>query len=214
MKRFFRRFLLLFSAGVLIICGLSSIFAMKTQSDIASKVIRIHVIANSDSDADQALKLDVRDGILESAESLTDGCTDREEALRILSENSELLEERAASVIADMGYSYDCELSLSEEYYPTREYDGLRLPAGRYLSLKLTIGRGEGKNFWCILFPPVCRSTARADEELEEVGFTPNQIRLLSDDEDVRYVIKFKTVELCSEICEKIGNIFGRRRQK
>lgn len=211
MRQFFRRFLILFTVGVTLICTLCGIWGVRAQSDLSSKVIRIHVIANSDSDADQALKMKVRDRVLDLCETLVSDCTDRDSARRILDERASEINSVAREAIAEAGYSHSVSSSLSCEFYPTREYDDLRLPAGDYLSLRITIGSGEGKNFWCVLFPPICRSSARADEELCEVGFTKSEIRLLTEDEDVHYVIKFKIVEVASSIKERLGSMFRKR---
>lgn len=211
MRRFFRRFLILFTAGVTLICTLCGVWGVRAQSDLSSKVIRIHVIANSDSDADQALKMEARDRVLDLCETLISDCTDRDSAERILDARANEIQSIAKKAIAEAGYSYSVSSSLSCEFYPTREYDSLRLPAGDYLSLRITIGAGEGKNFWCVLFPPICRSSARADEELCEVGFTKSEVRLLTEEEDVHYVIKFKIVEVASSIKERLSSMFKKR---
>lgn len=191
-----------------LICALCSVWAVRAQSELSSKVIRIHVIANSNSDVDQALKMEVRDKVLDLCETLVSDCPDRDSAERALEDNSNEITNVAKAAINDAGLSYSVTSSLSSEFYPTREYDSIRLPAGEYLSLRVVIGEGEGSNFWCVLFPPICKSSARADEELCEVGFTQKEIRLLTEDEDVHYVIKFKIVEIASSIKERVSSIF------
>lgn len=192
-------------------CALFSVWAVRAQSELSSKVIRIHVIANSDSDADQALKMQVRDKVLDLCETLVSDCPDRDSAEQVLEDNANEITNVAKAAVSDAGLSYSVASSLSSEFYPSREYDSIRLPAGEYLSLRVVIGAGEGSNYWCVLFPPICRSSARADEELCEVGFTQKEIRLLTEDEDVHYVIKFKIVEIASSVKERVSSMFKKR---
>lgn len=192
-------------------CALFSVWAVRAQSELSSKVIRIHVIANSDSDADQALKMQVRDKVLDLCETLVSDCPYRDSAEQVLEDNANEITNVAKAAVSDAGLSYSVASSLSSEFYPSREYDSIRLPAGEYLSLRVVIGAGEGSNFWCVLFPPICRSSARADEELCEVGFTQKEIRLLTEDEDVHYVIKFKIVEIASSVKERVSSMFKKR---
>lgn len=210
---FMKRFLLLFSIGCLLICTFAILFPVSALSDgraVRDGVIRLHVLANSDSDEDQALKLNVRDRILEKVADLTDGCTDRDQAEAVVRSQLQTLESVGEQAVREEGYGYPVIVTLTEEYYPTREYEDLRLPAGRYLSLRVIIGEGQGHNWWCVLFPPVCTSSAGADEELAEVGFTPNQVRMLTDDEDVRYVVRFRVVEIFSDLKERVRSLFGK----
>ena len=206
-----KRFLLLFSIGALFLAVLSIFQPMAALADgqsVRDGVIRLHVLANSDSESDQSIKLAVRDRVLDCVEEITNDCTNREEAECAIRDFLPDLQEISRDVIEDQGADYPVRVTLDEEYYPTRSYEGLRLPAGRYLSLRIIIGSGEGHNWWCVLFPPVCTSSASADEELAEVGFTPNQVRMLTDDEDVRYVVRFRIVEVFSDIKERLHTLF------
>lgn len=172
--------------------------------------VRLHVLANSDSEADQALKLKVRDALLgEMDELLTStDAEDADSAAEALEEKLDELRAVAESVIAENGFDYPVELALTEEYYETREYDGFALPAGEYTSLQVKIGRAEGQNWWCVLFPPLCTSVASAEEALAETGFTKRQVRLLTDDENASYKLKFKAVEWIGELTHKIKGLF------
>lgn len=209
-----KRFFLLFSVGTLIICSLSILFpaasALSDGEQIRNSVIRLHVLANSDDPTDQENKLLVRDRLLSAVDGLTDGFTDRTDAESAIREQIPELTELCTSVLREAGSEDSVLITLTEEYYPTREYENLRLPAGRYLSLRVILGAGEGHNWWCVLFPPVCTSSAKADEELAEVGFTPNQVRMLTDEEDVHYVIRFKIVEVVSELKERFRTLFSK----
>ncbi len=206
-----KRFLTLFSIGCLLITAFAILFPASALSDgkaIRDGVIRLHILANSDSPEDQALKLTVRDQILDSVAELTDGCDNRDEAEQKVKAGLDHLEAIGEEIVQAEGYDYPVTVTLTEEYYPTREYEDFRLPAGRYLSLRIIIGEGQGHNWWCVVFPPVCLSSAKADEELAEVGFTPNQVRMLTDDEDVHYVVRFRVVEVFSDLGERIRSLF------
>lgn len=167
---------------------------------IYGEVIRLHVLANSDSEEDQALKLKVRDGILAEAGEMLSGCGDRETALGILSniEGIERLENAAAEVIAREGYSYSVKVTLSEEEYPRRNYESLCFPAGTYTSLRVQIGEAEGQNWWCVLFPQLCLGAATRDnrDAFIEVGFTPEQYKIVTDTDEPEYEVRFKILEV------------------
>ena len=170
------------------------------EAEIYDNVLRLHVLANSDSEADQALKLAVRDAMLGVGSGLFDGVTTRDEAEKILKENLALFEDAAARTIAEAGYSYPVRFELGEEEYPTRTYGSLCFPSGNYLSLRVIIGEGEGQNWWCVLYPPLCMSAASADQREEEafiaVGFTGDQYRVITENATPTYRARFKMLEV------------------
>lgn len=129
---------------------------LQRQDALEQKVIRLHVIANSDSEADQALKLRVRDRVLVLAEDILRQSGDMEEARQRLTEALPRLQQTAAEEIAAQGSRYTVSARLEETEFPTREYDGFALPSGEYLALRVVIGEGAGKNWWCVVFPPLC----------------------------------------------------------
>ena len=174
------------------------------ESEIYDNTLRLHVLANSDSEEDQALKLKVRDAIIKEAESLAGECSDINDAKLIYGQNLSLFKETAEGVVAENGYDYNVTVTLSEEYYPERQYEQFRLPAGNYNSLKVNIGEAEGKNWWCVLFPPLCVEASEAKEEMVQTGFTPNQIRVLTDSETPKYVIRFRILEWAEGIINKL----------
>ena len=165
------------------------------QAALSDRVIRLHVLANSDSEADQALKLRVRDRVLERATELLEQSADRQEAEALLRGNLLELENLAAEEIAAAGYDYPVTAELTDTTFPTREYDGFTLPAGEYLALRIVIGEGAGQNWWCVVFPPLC-TTASADVPASALaaGLTQEDVNLIT--EEPGYVLKFKTVEL------------------
>lgn len=133
---------------------------LQRQDALEQKVIRLHVIANSDSEADQALKLRVRDRVLVLTEDILRQSGDMEEARQRLAEALPRLQQTAAEEIAAQGSRYTVSAGLEETEFPTREYDGFALPSGEYLALRVVIGEGAGKNWWCVVFPPLCTTAA------------------------------------------------------
>ena len=174
---------------------MSGALALQTQDQLADKVVRLHVLANSDSEEDQALKLRVRDRVLERATELLEQSADRQEPEALLRGNLLELENLAAEEIAAAGYDYPVTAELTDTTFPTREYDGFTLPAGEYLALRIVIGEGAGQNWWCVVFPPLC-ATASADVPASALaaGLTQEDVNLIT--EEPGYVLKFKTVEL------------------
>ncbi len=173
------------------------------EADVYDNVLRLHVLANSDSEADQALKLSVRDAILAVGNGLLDGAESREEAATILQKNLPLFEEAACRAIADAGYSYAVRLELGEEEYPTRTYGSVCFPSGEYLSLRVMIGAGEGQNWWCVLYPPLCMSAATAEREEEAfiaVGLMGDQYRVITETDTPTYRVRFKLLEVFESV--------------
>ena len=134
-------------------------WADRTQQELSEKVLRLHVLANSDSAEDQALKLKVRDSVVEKAAEILAGCHDRESAEQRLTEALPELEEAARKRIAAEGESQRVTAELRPTRFPTREYESFTLPAGEYLALRVVIGQGAGHNWWCVVFPPLCAET-------------------------------------------------------
>ena len=170
--------------------------------EIYDKTLRLHIPANSNSKEDQAVKLEVRDAVLKLLEKPLAECENKAEAIAIVQNMTEDITKEANKVLIKNNKDYKAKVSVVEEYYPEKAYDGLDLPAGTYSSLKIELGKAQGENWWCVLFPQVCVGTAKPEEALAEVGFTANQIRLLTDHEDYEYVVKFKLIEI-------IDSIFG-----
>lgn len=167
---------------------------------IYDEVIRLHVLANSDSEEDQALKLKVRDGVIREVEGLIGGISDRDEAFNVLSEEEILarIKDAAQRIIDAEGYGYEVSVTLGEESYPRKNYEALCFPSGSYTSLRVQIGEAEGKNWWCVLFPQLCLgvATERNEEAFVEVGFTPEQYRIVTDTDEPEYEVRFKILEI------------------
>ena len=133
----------------------SGAVALHTQSQLAEKVVRLHVLANSDSEEDQALKLKVRDAVIEYMADQKDLKT-VDETREYLKENKKRLQRIAEGVIAAQGYDYPAAVELGVRYIPQKTYGDITFPAGNYEALNITIGSGQGENWWCVLFPPLC----------------------------------------------------------
>lgn len=177
------------------------------QSALAQQVIRLHVLANSDSAADQALKLEVRDSVLDAAQAyLSPGAT-RDEAEETLRAHLEDLAAAGAQRVAEAGYSYPVTASLEENYwFPTKQYADFALPAGEYTALRVVIGEGGGQNWWCVVFPPLCLGSAsdRSAETALAAGLSEDQVCLMTG-EDEGYVVKFRAIELWENLQRRLS---------
>ena len=166
------------------------------QQQIAEKTVRLHVVANSDSEADQAHKLEVRDAVLEEVNRLTKGCQDAQEARTVIEENLTCIAQAAAAVSP-----YEIRVSLGTERFDTRDYDTFTLPAGKYPALRVNIGAAEGKNWWCVVFPSLC--TAATSDELEDCaqvgGFNDEETDLITGGEE-SYTFRFKALEWLQDL--------------
>ena len=183
----------------------SGAVALHTQSQLAEKVVRLHVLANSDSEEDQALKLKVRDAVLEQATETLRGADSQAEASRRLTDILPELEETARAVITANGYDYGVRAELAETSFPTKEYDGFALPAGDYRALRVTIGAGEGRNWWCVVYPPLCTAAASdLSQTALGAGLTEDDLSLITGDGD-GYVLRFRSLELWERLRQWLG---------
>ncbi len=180
-------------------------WSMQRQDALAQKMIRLHVIANSDSEADQALKLEVRDKVLDFTTTVLQRSADMEDAQVRLREELTRIETIARREIAAQGYDYPVTAQLASAEFPLKEYDGFSLPAGEYMALRLVIGEGEGRNWWCVVYPPLCTAAA-ADmpQTAIQAGLTGDDVSLITE-EDTGYVLKFRSVELWEQLRQWLG---------
>lgn len=195
--------------SLLVTVGVSAAETFRDADAIYDGVVRLHILAASDGEKDQADKLAVRDAILASYSEDLNELTGKDEAKAFLSDRLEAIEALAKEVLISRGGNDRVEVTLTEEYYPTRDYESMRLPAGEYLSLRVILGEGEGHNWWCMVYPPLCTSSASADEELAQAGFSKSQVRLLTDSEDGACVMKFKIVETAASLWETVKGWFS-----
>ena len=176
--------------------------ALQTQEQLADKVVRLHVLANSDSAEDQALKLQVRDAVLERATELLEQAANRAEAEVLLRQELPALERLAEQEVRANGYTYAVTAELTAAEFPTREYEGFSLPAGEYPALRILIGEGAGQNWWCVVFPPLC-TAASAETVAMAAGFSEDELRLITEEDG--YVLKFKVVELWETLRQRLS---------
>lgn len=175
---------------------------------VSEKLVRLHIIANSDRKEDQDLKLKVRDALLPMAAEITKTAQDKQTAQMLLKNSSELMRKRAEEELCKNGCGDSVELSFEKCYFPTKKYNDFSLPAGEYDAVRVIIGQGKGKNWWCVMFPPLCVPEAEGQAEVfaEIGGLDKGEIAFISDDGE-QYKIKFKAAEICAEIYHKIKSI-------
>lgn len=170
------------------------------QRALADKLIRFHVVADSDAEADQSNKLAVRDALLDTLAPMAKRTQTRAEMLHVLRDSLPQLKAQAEQTLRRLGCADAVEVSLGREIYPTRVYETFSLPAGPYTSLQVRIGSARGHNWWCVCFPTLCQSACA--EDLEAVaagaGFTNKEIRLITEAD--HYEIRFKVLEWLAKL--------------
>lgn len=172
----------------------------REQAALADSIIRLHVIANSDSEVDQELKYQVRDRILTEAAALYQPGDNLQQVRRSMEDNLTLLAQAGREVVEEQGYDYPVAASLESTWFPTKKYTDFALPAGNYTALRIVVGEGKGENWWCVAFPPLCLGSVSetVDEAAAAGNFTPGQAALITG-ESGGYVVKFKAIELWEE---------------
>lgn len=183
-----------------IICAFSYVQAIST--DISNSVFRLHVLANSNSDADQALKYKVRDNLLKYMNGLCSNCTSKDESIKIVTEHQDEFKQVALDTIYNEGYSYDVKINIGNFEFPTKQYGDISLPAGYYDALRVEIGEAKGRNWWCVMFPSLCFIDVssgfvpeESKEELQKV-LSDEEYSLISDSSNSSIKFKFKLLEL------------------
>ena len=191
-------------AGVLcaLLCGF---WLGEEQTQLADRVIRFHVIANSDTPEDQALKLQVRDAVLSATQEFYPQKASLEEARAALSGHLGELARTGQETVEAAGYDYPVTASLEKCWFPTKEYDGFALPAGEYLALRVIIGEGAGQNWWWVVFPPLCTAASSdVPETALAAGLSGEEVSLITE-ADAGYKLKFKSVELWESLMAKLS---------
>ena len=135
---------------------LATNYTYAVSKDLSNSVLRLHILANSDSKEDQELKYKVRDNIINYMNSITKNIDSKEEALRIAKENESEFISIAKQTIKDNGFDYDVNINFGNFYFPTKTYGDISLPAGEYDAIRIEIGESQGQNWWCVMFPPLC----------------------------------------------------------
>lgn len=190
------------TVGIVVAILFSICSFAKTSEEIRSDVLRLHVIANSDTSVDQNLKLRLRDYILQEGKDIFNGSVNVDNAVEKIEPILPELEKSAKAFVNQAGFDYDVKISLSNEYFTTRTYETVTLPAGKYLALRVVIGSGEGHNWWCVMFPPMCVPAADKKDEIENV-FSEKEIKLVES--KPKYEPRFKVVEIYEQLKEIIS---------
>jgi stage II sporulation protein R len=198
-----------FLLSVIFVVTLLCALPIHGESEIYDSVLRLHVIANSDTQEDQELKLRVRDAILTASEDMLKSATTREEAATLIWQNIDALTNAAEQEIARCGYDYPVNITLSQEEYPTKSYESFCFPSGEYLSLRVMIGNSSGQNWWCVLFPPLCLSAATEKRDAEDAfiaaGLTGEQYKIITETDNVKYTARFKILEVLEDAKKYFG---------
>lgn len=195
-----------FSAFAALVISIVMCLAFESDcKDIRSNVLRLHVIADSNSTEAQKVKLLVRDALLEEGRELFEGNGNIEEAEIRLSENIDKMKAVAERTLREEGFTYSAEVEITECYFPTRQYGNVTLPAGYYNALRVVLGSGEGENWWCVMFPPMCLPAASEDEARLSDVLDEKCLDIVSDSGkyEVRFWIVEKWYELKSWISDK-----------
>ena len=199
----------LWEAALLLAFGLTltaGVWASASESALAGQVLRLHVVANSDSVRDQALKLLVRDAVLAKADLFLGGASDRQSAEQALAPYLNELVRSAEEVLEAEGCRDAVTVTLADQWFPTKEYDGFSLPAGQYRALRVTIGEGGGRNWWCVVFPPLCLGsvTEKSVETVAGEALSDGQVALITGQDD-GYVLNFRFIEWWNELMRGFG---------
>ncbi len=180
-------------------------YSNAVSSELSNSVFRLHVLANSDSEEDQQLKLKVRDALLSYMNTLSSNCNTKEEAIQIATQHQNEFQTIAENVIVENGYNYPVQIKINNFYFPTKSYGDISLPAGYYDALRVEIGNAKGKNWWCVMFPSLCFidiSSGIVDsdgKEKLENNLDSESYELISESKtSTEFKLKFKLLEVFS----------------
>lgn len=180
-------------------------YVLAVSEDLSQAVFRLHVIANSDSQEDQELKLKVRDKLLEYMNTICADCSTKEEAIALAEDHKEDFQKIAEKTIKENGFDYPVKTNINNFYFPTKNYGDISLPAGFYDALRVEIGNASGQNWWCVMFPSLCFvdvSSGIVDDEAKENledNLDKESYRIISEKEDTGFTFKFKIIEFFAE---------------
>lgn len=190
----------------LIICIVATVSFESTCKDVREDILRLHIIANSDSASDQSLKLTVRDTLLQKSGELFGECDDILSAKALAATNLLSVQNIAQRCVYNQGYDYTVRVELGKSYFPTRLYENVTLPAGYYDAVKIIIGEGKGQNWWCVMFPCLCLPGAYKKQEQLSSVLSDKEIALVLS--DPKYEVRFWLVEKYYETKNKLKNYF------
>lgn len=199
----FKKIILSLSIGLILSCIYISASAIREADNIKLSVLRLHVVANSNSEEDQELKLKVRDEVLKSTNKLFSKARSREQAINAASSEIDKIESVAIKSIQRNNFDYDVHVTVGKQYFPTKEYDGgFRLPAGDYDAVKVTIGEGKGNNWWCVMYPPLCFSGSAKNTNRAKLSdiLSSEEIEFVTYPASPQVEFKFKIAEIFGEV--------------
>lgn len=180
-------------------------YVTAVSTNLSDAVFRLHVIANSDTDEDQSLKLKVRDSLLEYMNEICSNCSTKAEAISIATQHKDEFQKIAEQTITDSGYSYSVKINIDNFYFPTKNYGDISLPAGMYDALRVEIGEARGQNWWCVMFPSLCFvdiSSGIVDDEAKESleqNLEEESYAVISNTKKSDIKFKFKLIEFFAE---------------
>ncbi len=194
--------------GAVLLCGMLYLLVSGRQQaeTVRQEVVRFHVVAHSDAEVDQELKIKVRNGVFEMLKKLFAGCNSREEALQTARDHSLELQQRAEAILRANGCDAPVKLAVEEQFFPTKTYGSLSFPAGNYQAVSLQIGAAAGQNFWCVLYPALCLSPAveKGTAETELLPVVGEDALSFLQKSDSKQQIRFVLVEWFEIFCQKI----------
>lgn len=207
-----KKALFFFVLAIFVLIFTAASYSRGFGEDLAGSVIRLHVLANSDSEEDQSLKLRVRDRILKDGRELFKNAKTEEEARRILSENTEFLTNSALDEIRCAGYAYPVAINIGKYNFPMKIYENYAFPSGEYEAVRVEIGRAEGQNWWCVMFPPLCFVDGTVDkkdaEEKLRAALTEEEFNIISSGGDVD--LRFKVVDVFQSSFKAVKTVLAK----
>ena len=191
-------------ALILAITLTATLIPTESEAEIYTDTVRLHILANTDGDYDQELKYKVRDYVLKNYSDKLSGFENAENAKEELQALLPEIEESVDAYLKSEGASYSSRVTLSQEWYDTRAYDDFTLPRGVYYSLRVMLGEAEGKNWWCVMYPPMCLDLATEDAPRDDgiLDYTKEEFTLITTGE---YSVKFKLLELVSSAVRQLS---------
>ena len=192
-----KNFIFAVVAGLFVTSIISVSGFIKTSQNIRNDVLRLHVLANSDTVEDQDLKLKVRDAVLEEGKDIFGGEINVENAEEKIATEKSRLVDAAENVVKQNGFDYDVDIFVTDEYFDTRSYGDITLPAGNYTAVKVTIGESAGHNWWCVMFPPMCLPAAEDKTDID-MYLSEDEVKVVKCNPE--YDVRFKIVEWYEQI--------------
>ena len=205
MKSKFKKLILISFLLFLYVFISAQSYVTAISNNLSNAVFRLHVLANSDSEEDQSLKLKVRDSLLAYMNGLCSNCSTKQEAISIANEHKADFQKIAEETIKENVYNYSVKININNFYFPTKNYGDISLPAGFYDALRVEIGEAKGKNWWCVMFPSLCFidvSSGIVDDEAKENledNLQKESYTIISDTQKPNIKFKFKLIELFAE---------------